>query len=633
MTKTLGTYILIGANVLVFAWLAFRQQSIMMNSQADVLAILWAGADFNPLTLNGEPWRLVTSMFLHFGILHLAVNMYGLYGLGMGLEPAIGTSRFLMVYFLCGLAGGVASLVFNVYVISAGASGAIFGIYGYRLGAELIGSFHDREKLRTVVINFVIFVVINAVITAQVSVDLSGHIGGCIMGLVLAVCHFKLRWLLDNRVLAAVLVIFPCVLFALPKDQVRYYEAFQKILQIEKRTNGWMRTMKNDAEVKDSLKTVLPAWDSVYRSIASLSHVPGELAADTTTLKQYVVLRKEETYYRVQLVERESYTYLDSLELNGQRFDSLPPLRLSLNYSTDEKAPVEPDTTSKSPGPRYDMVKVLFDSTWHEIEDPISAVFFRVGTRDSLGRWQGQVRDYYRDGVIQMKGSYVDGLRDGVFRYYSERGTYESSGRYNQERAVGKWERFHWNGKLREEVAYEDGGFTRNVWDSLGRPQVTNGFGKQTLWYHDGKVREEGSYENGKREGYWRGYHPNGRPYYEDLYRNNRLIRGVAVSRDGKRYVYDELSEYPMPVKGMPDFKKYLYTALEKNPRLHSGVVKVIFNVGPDGSTWDYLILESTCRECNAEALELVKNGPPWRPGVLHGHQKIQGQGYVEVVF
>jgi len=146
-------------------------------------------------------------------------------------------------------------------------------------------------------------------------------------------------------------------------------------------------------------------------------------------------------------------------------------------------------------------------------------------------------------------------------------------------------------------------------------------------------VREEGSYEKGKREGYWRGYHPDGRPYYEDLYRDNRLIRGVAISREGKRYVYDELSEYPMPVKGMPDFKKYLYTALEKRPRLHSGVVKVIFNVGIDGSTWDYLILESTCRECNGEALELVKNGPPWRPGVLHGHQKIQGQGYVEIVF
>jgi hypothetical protein len=62
-------------------------------------------------------------------------------------------------------------------------------------------------------------------------------------------------------------------------------------------------------------------------------------------------------------------------------------------------------------------------------------------------------------------------------------------------------------------------------------------------------------------------------------------------------------------------------------------VVTVIFNVGIDGSTWDYLILRSTCRECNAEALELVKNGPPWRPGVLHGHQKIQGQGYVEIVF
>jgi membrane associated rhomboid family serine protease len=128
MMKTLATYVLIGINVVVFAWLAWQQQSLLMNTQADSLAILWGGANFNPLTLNGEPWRLVTSMFLHFGILHLAVNMYGLYSLGIGLEPAVGTPRFLLVYLLCGLASGIASLVFNVYVISAGASGAIFGI-------------------------------------------------------------------------------------------------------------------------------------------------------------------------------------------------------------------------------------------------------------------------------------------------------------------------------------------------------------------------------------------------------------------------------------------------------------------------------------------------------------------------
>src|SRR5688500_5142217 len=126
MTKTpISTYILIGINLIAFGWLALQQQSLMMDSNFDVLAILDAGANLNPFTLGGQPWRIITSMFLHFGIIHLLVNMYGLYYLGTSLEPAVGTIRFLLVYFFCGIAAGLASLVFNIYTPSAGASGAL----------------------------------------------------------------------------------------------------------------------------------------------------------------------------------------------------------------------------------------------------------------------------------------------------------------------------------------------------------------------------------------------------------------------------------------------------------------------------------------------------------------------------
>ena len=101
MNKTpLATYILIGINVVVFAWLAFQQQDLMMSGNADVLAIIRAGANLNPLTLGGQPWRVISSMFLHFGIIHLLVNMYALFVLGRLLEPALGSGRFLLVYFL-----------------------------------------------------------------------------------------------------------------------------------------------------------------------------------------------------------------------------------------------------------------------------------------------------------------------------------------------------------------------------------------------------------------------------------------------------------------------------------------------------------------------------------------------------
>ena len=64
-----------------------------------MLAILYAGANLNPFTLGGEPWRIITSMFLHFGIIHLLVNMFALYSLGKPLESESGSVRFLLLYF------------------------------------------------------------------------------------------------------------------------------------------------------------------------------------------------------------------------------------------------------------------------------------------------------------------------------------------------------------------------------------------------------------------------------------------------------------------------------------------------------------------------------------------------------
>src|SRR5687768_9694385 len=101
------TLILIGANVVVFALIAWQQKNLLMNTSADALAILRAGANLNPFTLGGQPWRIISCVFLHFGIIHLAVNMYGLFALGSMLEPGIGSTRFVVLYFICGLAASI----------------------------------------------------------------------------------------------------------------------------------------------------------------------------------------------------------------------------------------------------------------------------------------------------------------------------------------------------------------------------------------------------------------------------------------------------------------------------------------------------------------------------------------------
>ena len=629
-----ATFMLLSLNIVAFAVLAIGSKSLMMDSRFDTIAILNAGANLNPFTLGGQPWRIVTAMFLHFGIFHLLVNMYALYSMGRMLEKELGATKFLLVYFICGIVSGLASLLFNIYTISAGASGALFGLYGFRLGEELMGNSEDRKQFTAVVINFVIFVLINAVITALVNVDLSGHIGGCVGGMALAIVQHKIPVMRKTLTMGIILVLLPLTMFALPKDQLYYYRIFQRVIKAERYTNQLYRNNYTDLQIRDSLTAIVPEWEAIERSIRNLPSVPQEMVADTANLGNYVKLRAEEARYRIALIERESYVYLDSLEIVNKRFDAIGPFDHILNFSMPESE-AEVNEIPQDSANALMTKRIFFDASWKETDDPSASVYYRIGSVDSLGRWQGSLRDYYRDGEIQMKGKYQDNMKNGVFLYYSDRGTYTSAGRYVKEEAVGKWENYHWNGALESEVYYDNGAFTKSIFDSLGRAQVINGNGKAVTWHPNGLVAEEGRYENGRREGDWYGFHPDGSPYFHELYRDNRLMHGVSEDKNGRRYVYDQMSQYPFPLIGMKAFNEYLRLQAQRPgiSRDMSGTVKVIFNVAIDGSLRDFVIISGLTPAQDQEVIRMVSEGPAWRPGVLHGHVKLPSQGYAEVTF
>ncbi|HMG91073.1 MAG TPA: rhomboid family intramembrane serine protease [Chryseolinea sp.] len=634
MNRYISTLVIIGINIIVFAFIAIQQQSLMMTRNIDVLAILHAGGNLNPFTMDGEQWRVISSMFLHFGVIHLLANMVGLYFLGSTLEPTVGTSRFLLIYFFCGIAAGIASLLFNFYTISAGASGAIFGLFGYRLGTELIQDSDDRKKLIALAIGFIGFVIVNALIATSISVDIAGHLGGIIAGIIIAVLQYRFQLLVANWTLASAVVILFLITFALPKDLLNYYSVFKRVLLAERRTNGFYQNSMNDAQLVDSLTVITKEWDSIHHVLRSIPAIREELRTDTAILAEYIKLQKQDAIYRTALIHRESYVYLDSMEVVSTKMDSLPKFQYNLNFSMPESAPVL-DEESTEPRPTLETRRVFYDEEWKEINDPSLAAYYRIGTVDSLGRFQGVVRDYYRNGDVQMKGKYLDGMKDGIFLYYTNRKTYSSAGRYAKEDPVGKWENYHWNGTLESEVYYNDEIFTRNTWDSLGRQQVVNGKGNCIRWHSNGNVSEEGSYDGGKKTGNWYGYHDDGTPYFREFYRSNRLVHGVSETKNGRRYVYDHLSQYAVPVVGMPEFNKYLVKSIQRpaSTEMRTGTVKVVFNVGNDGSVWDFVIVEGLSKAYDQEAIRLIKDGPAWRPGVLHGHEQIPSQGYVEVIF
>lgn len=176
------TTALIAINVLVF--LVMVASGVSLTSPTPQSVLNWGG-DFAPLTIGAHQyWRLLTSCFLHFGIIHIGMNMYVLYLIGPFIETVFGRVRYLLIYFIAGLAGSIVSVWIHPQAVGAGASGAIFGLYGAVFGFLLI----RRRTLNPVATRSImksagLFVLYN-VLYGSVSgtTDLSAHLGGLIAG-------------------------------------------------------------------------------------------------------------------------------------------------------------------------------------------------------------------------------------------------------------------------------------------------------------------------------------------------------------------------------------------------------------------------------------------------------------------
>ena len=206
-----ATYVLVGINCLVFLVMVAHHVS-MGNPTSDQL-LYWGADNAGNVLLQGQWWRIVTAMFVHVGILHLATNMWCLWNLGLLAEPLMGSTGVLAVYILTGAAGNLLSTCVNwfwfnqdwvkfhdlgVFPAGAGASGAVFGIAGALIillkSHRLPVPPQELHKLRKSVIYFA---AINLVLGLSISfgtmvahsglsIDNMAHLGGFSSGLLFA---------------------------------------------------------------------------------------------------------------------------------------------------------------------------------------------------------------------------------------------------------------------------------------------------------------------------------------------------------------------------------------------------------------------------------------------------------------
>jgi membrane associated rhomboid family serine protease len=173
-----ATRILIGINVAMFIITAASGAGVLSGSGTSSVYDRFALRP--PQVAAGEWYRLVSSMFLHFGFLHIGFNMWALFVIGTPLERLLGRLRFVVIYFLAGLGGGLLSFAFGpVDEFAAGASGAIFGLFG---------AFYVVNRQRGLETGPIVgLIAINLVFSFTFSgIDWRGHVGGLVVGSLVA---------------------------------------------------------------------------------------------------------------------------------------------------------------------------------------------------------------------------------------------------------------------------------------------------------------------------------------------------------------------------------------------------------------------------------------------------------------
>ena len=182
-----ATSIILDLNLLVFLLMVFSGINIISPNGQELLH--W-GANRRIETTSGEWWRLLTSMFLHGGIMHLFLNIYGLVIAAIFVEPLLGRKKYFILYVLSGLFGSLASIWWYPNIISVGASGAIFGLYGAILGLLLTNAF-PKNGGKGILVMIGIYVGINLLWGLTGGIDNAAHIGGLLSGAIIGIILYK----------------------------------------------------------------------------------------------------------------------------------------------------------------------------------------------------------------------------------------------------------------------------------------------------------------------------------------------------------------------------------------------------------------------------------------------------------
>lgn len=324
------TPILINLNIAIFIAMAARGVNVFLPDSESL--INW-GANFRPATLDGEWWRLVTCCFLHIGIFHLLMNMYALLYIGLLLEPHLGKTRFLTAYLLTGIAASTASLWWHDLTVSAGASGAIFGMYGVFL-AMLTTNLIEKSARKALLTSIAIFVGYNLLNGLKGGIDNSAHIGGLISGIVIGYsfvpslkrkADLKIKYAIITA-LSAIIIFASTLVYKniAPYEFAKYDDKIKEFVVFESMAMEMYKMPENTSDEKflHEIKTrSLYYWNENIKLIneVDLLNLPEPVHERNKKLLEYCEIRVKSCNLIYKAVEEKTDNYRIQIEdLNSQ---------------------------------------------------------------------------------------------------------------------------------------------------------------------------------------------------------------------------------------------------------------------------------------------------------------------------
>ncbi len=341
--RTWATWVLVGINLLIWA-LSLTIGGQLASTPADTL-LLWGGNAASEVQ-KGEWWRLLTAMFMHSGLMHVAMNMCGLYIAGTMVERIYGVRLYLIVYFGAGLLGSAFSLHFSAQqAVSVGASGAVFGV----TGALLVAVLQHRDKLpqifsKQVIGGIGLFIAYSLLQGfARVGTDNAAHIGGLIGGALAAfilperfdAVAFRKVMLRHAVVTLGVMIVATVSVAAMAPpaalDQAKAAASDQQLGQLFKEFERAMKALQDESEEVEAGRLSDEEADQRSRSV----HAP--LMRSLQDRFSQVVLRPgDQREPLVRDVQRATQLMTEALAMDSVR-----------NESTGKMDPIDPQRAAQ----------------------------------------------------------------------------------------------------------------------------------------------------------------------------------------------------------------------------------------------------------------------------------------------